>query len=278
MSIGAQSFHPHHLKTLERWHEPESVARAVSRIRAVGIDNVNIDLIFGIPGQSPDEWKRDLDEALALEPMHLSCYGLTYEPNTAMTMRLRAGEFEPVDEGVEAEMFLETRRRLCAAGFDAYEISNFAKRADRAPHQRDYRCQHNLAYWRNLNWIALGPAAAGHVNGFRWKNAPHLGKYLASSPDGTGFPPLVEAEHADAKTQLCDQLMMGLRLAEGVEEETILLAAKQARCVEPLRAALRDQADRGQLTIESNQIRVASNSLLVADMVIGDLIKSVQGK
>ncbi|NBP51267.1 MAG: coproporphyrinogen III oxidase family protein, partial [Actinobacteria bacterium] len=125
VSLGAQSFDPRHLKTLERWHDPDSVARAIGRLRAVGIARISIDLIFGIPGQTLAEWTSDLDRAIALGTDHLSCYGLTYEPNTAMTVRLGRGEFEPCDEGVEAAMLEEAVERLARAGFDRYEVSNW---------------------------------------------------------------------------------------------------------------------------------------------------------
>ncbi|MFM7052287.1 MAG: radical SAM family heme chaperone HemW, partial [Planctomycetota bacterium] len=124
VSIGAQSFDPRHLKTLERWHDPANVARAAEVLRGAGIANLNLDLIFGIPGQTLAEWRADLSAALALAPEHLSCYGLTYEPNTAMTRRLERGDFEPCDDAVEAAMYDATRATLAQHGFTQYEISN----------------------------------------------------------------------------------------------------------------------------------------------------------
>ncbi len=127
VSLGAQSFDPAHLRTLERHHDPASVGRAVGALRAAGIGRISLDLIFGIPGQSLEGWASDLDHAVELGPDHLSCYGLTYEPNTAMTIRMGRGEFEPCDEALEARMLERADARLRAAGFERYEVSNWAR-------------------------------------------------------------------------------------------------------------------------------------------------------
>ena len=138
ISIGAQSFQPAHLKALERWHEPENVKRAVVLAQEGGITNINIDLIFAIPGQTLNDWLKDLDTALSLNPSHLSCYGLTYEPNTPLTEKLRQGRIKKADEELEADMYEATRKKLTEAGYEQYEISNWAK--------PDCQCQHNLMY------------------------------------------------------------------------------------------------------------------------------------
>ncbi len=206
VSMGAQSFHPHLLKALERWHEPASVARAMSCIRAAGIHRVNIDLIFGIPGASLQDWQSDLAAALALSPSHISCYGLTYESNTAMTRRLAKGEFARCAEDVEAAMYQTARDRLGQAGMQQYEISNWAHGGE--------ECRHNLLYWRNEDWMAFGPSASGHAQGLRWKNVPRLGDWLAQSP----WSPVVDVERVGPDSQVGERLMMGLRLTEGVPE------------------------------------------------------------
>ncbi|NJL31089.1 MAG: radical SAM family heme chaperone HemW [Phycisphaerales bacterium] len=164
ISMGAQSFQPDLLKTLERWHDPASVAHACNLARQAGIRNLNLDLIFAIPGQTMAQLDADLDALLTLEPQHLSCYGLTYEPGTALLEKLQLGRVQRLDEDLEKVMFEHVITRLTWAGYEQYEISNFA-----LPGQQ---CQHNLHYWANDNWLGLGPAAASHVNGYRWKNAP----------------------------------------------------------------------------------------------------------
>lgn len=238
MSFGAQSFQPGHLKTLERWHNPDNVARALSLAAQAGIPRRSIDLIFGIPGQSLDDWRRDLAFALSLGTTHLSCYGLTYEPGTAMTARLRRGDFSRCDEDLETEMFQETLGALRAAGLERYEVSNFARPGD--------ECRHNLAYWRQDQWLAAGPSASAHIAGHRWKNMPRLDDYLAISDNG--FAPIVDHEPPDAARALTERIMTGLRLAEGLETTFLLEATARARgdhAATRLRAAIEHQISRG---------------------------------
>src|SRR5690606_31043000 len=139
-----------HLKTLERWHEPANVARAFDQARAAGIDNLNLDLIFGIPGQTLDEWAADLETALAHDPAHLSCYALTYEPNTALTARMKSGQSGPIAPYVVAAMLDWSRRRLRGAEPPPNELSTFARPG--------CECRRNLVYWRNGDWLAAGPS------------------------------------------------------------------------------------------------------------------------
>ena len=174
LSMGAQSFDPKHLKTLERWHDPASVERAVGLARDAGITRTSIDLIFAIPGQTLPEWEADLDRAFALGTTHLSCYALTYEPNTAMTARLRRGDFTPTDEDLEADMYERTVERCAAAGLDRYEVSNFA-----AP---GHECAHNLAYWRQASWLAAGPSASSNL------------RTASPEPEARSFQPAAAAE------------------------------------------------------------------------------------
>jgi len=217
VSMGAQSFNPVHLKTLERWHNPENVSIALDLAASAGIERRSIDLIFAIPGQKLDEWESDLRTAMSLGTEHLSCYALTYEQGTAMTARLNRGDFEPADDDLEAEMFDLTLAVSRAMGFERYEISNFAKPSR--------ECRHNLVYWRQGNWLAAGPSASGHLRGLRWKNAPRLDDYL--NKDDQGFAPVIEYESADLKRGLFETIMTGLRLAEGVDSSRIMRIASR---------------------------------------------------
>ncbi len=285
VSFGAQSFDARHLKTLERWHDPVNVARAVERAQAVGIDNINLDLIFGVPGQTLDEWRADLDAALSLGPTHLSCYALTYEPNTAMTKKLELGQIERTDDELEAAMFECTIDTLTGVGFEHYEVSNFAATATEPSSQpaieKDeasavlggleadgsvaaiYRCRHNLVYWTNGDWLALGPSASGHVGGVRWKNVPHLGKYLAS----TGGAPIVDIEQLDPAASVGEQLMMRLRLREGVPLRWV------GDHVDPRRTRVVERfVERGLLTYTDTHLKLTRRGLLVADTITGELL------
>lgn len=263
LSIGAQSFNPALLKTLERWHDPANVARAVEIARSAGVSNLSLDLIFAIPGQSLDDWLCDLDTALALQPSHLSCYALTFEPNTPLAVRLNTGQVQRLDEDLEAEMFLATRERLSTAGYQAYEISNFAKPG--------FECRHNLAYWRNEDWLTAGPSASGHVAGLRWKNAPHLGRYLSS----TGLAPLSECELPQPATRLAERLMMALRLAEGIESAAVLADAELIGKADAIGAAARECEQAGHLHVEHGRWIISEPSLLIADTIIGRLMRAI---
>jgi len=266
MSVGAQSFNPAHLKTLERWHDPRKVAAAVEMARRAGIDNINLDLIFAVPGQTLDEWADDLATARSLEPTHLSCYSLTYEPNTAMTKKLQLGLLQPCDESIEAAMFEYTIDTLTAAGFAHYEVSNFALTSRRPQPADDQRCRHNLMYWRNGHWLAVGPSASGHVAGVRWKNVPHLGKYLAGSTSGAGTP-IQDVERLDREDSVGEQLMLRLRLLEGVP---------LVWCAEALSRERRETVERliaeGSLERTVTHLRLTRRGLMIADSVTGELL------
>ncbi|MFO0828691.1 MAG: radical SAM family heme chaperone HemW [Phycisphaerales bacterium] len=259
VSLGAQSFHVAHLKTLERWHDPASVARAVTALRRAGIRRINLDLIFGIPGETLDDWTSDVERALDFEIVHLSCYGLTYEPNTAMSKRLERGHFEPCDEALEAAMYERTMDLLERRGFEHYEISNWAKPGE--------ACRHNLAYWRNLDWWALGPSASGHVGGTRFKNVPRISEWLASA----GASPVVDVERVDEDRRFGELLMLGLRLCEGMD------AAQVERCCatssgDERRAAIARHETGGLLERVGGRVRLTRRGKLLADEVLADLV------
>lgn len=259
VSIGAQSFDPKHLKTLERWHDPANVARAAGYLRDAGIANFNLDLIFGIPGQSVAEWRADLARALEIGPEHLSCYGLTYEPNTAMTKRLERGEFEPCDDGVEAEMYEVTRDTLAAAGFAQYEVSNYA-RAGR-------ECRHNLVYWRNEPWWAIGPSASGYIGGHRYKVVPRLGDWLARGAEASA--PVVDHEAPDEARNTSEALMLGLRLSEGISAEL----ERRAVELEPARAAVFTGAlADGLLERVGDRLRFTRRGMMLANETLSKLV------
>ncbi len=261
VSIAAQSFDPRHLKTLERWHDPANVARAAGFLREVGIVNFNLDLIFGIPGQSLADWRADLARALEIGPEHLSCYGLTYEQNTAMTRRLERGEFEPCDDAVEAEMYEATRDTLAAAGFAQYEVSNYARPGR--------ECRHNLVYWRNEPWWAIGPSASGYVAGHRYKVVPRLGDWLARAGDGS--QPVVDHEAPDERRNASEALMVGLRLAEGIgaglEQHAVALAPARAAVI--AKAIADGLLERDAATA---RLRFTRRGMMLANEVLEELV------
>jgi oxygen-independent coproporphyrinogen-3 oxidase len=266
VSLGAQSFDPRHLKTLERWHDPASVARAIGRLRAAGIPRISIDLIFGIPGQTIGEWGGDLARAIDLGTDHLSCYGLTYEPNTAMTVRMSRGDFEPCDEGVEAAMLEEAVARLARAGFDRYEVSNWAR--VRGGDRTAERCRHNMLYWRNRDWLAAGPSASGHAQGVRWKNVPRLGDWLASR----GTSPVVDVERADADTVAGERLMMGLRLVDGMPDAEVAEILSLGEHGPARRAAIDRAIAGGLLERPAGALRFTARGMMTANATLSELV------
>ncbi len=264
LSFGAQSFNTAHLKTLERWHDPDSVPRALELAHAAGIRRVSLDLIYGIPGQTLDEALDDIERALALGVTHLSAYALTYEPGTAMTARRDRGEFAEPDEDLEADIYDAAVARLAEAGLGRYEVSNFAR--------ADHECRHNLAYWRQEAWLAAGPSASGHLHepdggSHRWKNVPRLDSYLRD--DFEGLAPVIDYEAPDALRLVAERIMSGIRLAEGVDRIAILDAADRAEpgAAARLQAAEREPRERGWLLERDDRWVLSDAGFLFADGV-----------
>jgi oxygen-independent coproporphyrinogen-3 oxidase len=260
LSIGAQSFQAAQLAMLQRRHKPANVRRSVRAARAAGIDNINLDLIFAVPGQTLGDWRADLDMALGLEPTHLSCYGLVYEPGTPLAAKLRAGRIQRVDEGLEAAMYEATIDRLATAGFEHYEISNWARPG--------FRCRHNLLYWTNQPWWPLGPGAAGHADGIRWKNVPRLDDYLRIGP----LPPITDVERLDADGRVGEELMLRLRLIEGVGVDRLEELLAQGRKGPERAAAIERFVDTGWLDRTETSLRLTRRGLTMADSVVGELV------
>lgn len=257
ISIGAQSFNPTHLKTLERWHDPENVGRAIELARSAGISRQSVDLIFAIPGQTLADWQDDLNRAVMFGVEHLSCYSLTYEPNTAMTARLNRGDFEPADEDLEADMLLLTLDTLRDNGYERYEVSNYAKPGA--------ECRHNLAYWRQDQWLAAGPSASGHVSGRRWKNVPRLDSYLGG-PGAIGLPPAIDIEEPDSRRAVAERIMTGLRLREGIDAGSL---------PDRMQYEARRQRELGNLTIDGDCWRLTDAGMMLADGIAGEFMALV---
>lgn len=271
VSVGAQSFDSRHLKALERWHDPENVAKALALAETAGIRRRNIDLIFAIPGQTIEEWERDLERALALEPEieHISCYALTYEAGTAMTARMERGDFARADEDLEADMYTLCVESLRARGLDRYEVSNFARSG--------CECRHNLSYWRQDQWLAAGPSASAHAGGARWKNVPRLGDWMEGVAASGGASPVVDFEAPDARRALAERLMTGLRLREGIDAAAALRDAEKFGAAERLAHAARRQAGFGLLTMEGGRWRLTDHGFLQADGVAGECMGALEG-
>jgi len=209
VSLGVQSFRPHLLSVLERSATPAAARRAVSLLRDGGFDNLSFDVLYGIPGQSAADLDADLDEAIALEPEHLSWYELEAKPGTRFTHR-HGVELERQAEAMEW-YFERVVERLGDAGYRWYETANFCLESGRSG-GRDLRARHNLAYWHGHDYLGLGVGAVSTVAGIRRRNKPGLAAYLRALREGAEPPREIEA--LDADTRAREKLMLGLRLDE----------------------------------------------------------------
>lgn len=208
ISLGAQSFHPHLLRVLERDHLPTDVARAVDILRP-RIEHFSIDLIFGVPGQTLNEWQTDLARALALEPDHLSTYGLTYEKGTPLWKQRQHGEVRPLEEEAELDQYACAIDTLEQAGFEHYEISNFARPGRRS--------RHNQVYWANHGYFGFGMGAARYLHGRRELNRRDLQGYLQRILAGES--PTMQSEELGPEDRALETMALGLRRAEGIHRE-----------------------------------------------------------
>jgi len=205
VSVGAQSFQPHLLAVLDRRASPDDVREAVRIVRDAGAGNLSLDLIYGIPGQTPADLERDLAEALALEPEHISAYELEAKPGTRFT---HTHSTELVRQADAMEGYFElVVDRLTVAGFRWYETANFCRVGD-----RDLRARHNLGYWLGHDYLGLGVGAVSTYRGRRWRNAPSLRGYLEAMERAE--PPAREIEELDDAVRAAERLLLGLRLDE----------------------------------------------------------------
>ena len=223
VSLGAQSFRPELLRVLERVAGPDDVRRAVHHLRDARFDNISFDLVYGIPGQSTADLDADLDDALALEPEHLSCYELEAKPGTRFTHAW--GEELARQADAMDDYFERVVARLTAAGFRWYETANFCRASDDAC-GRDLRARHNLAYWLGRDYLGVGVGAVTTIENRRWRNTPRLGRYLEAL--GAGRAPEREVEPLDGGVRARERVMLGLRLDEPLSLEG-LDAALDAR-------------------------------------------------
>ncbi len=207
LSLGMQSSVPHVLRVLDRVHTPGRALDAVRLARTAGFDDISLDLIYGTPGESLDDWRASLDSALGVGPDHLSAYALIVEEGTALSARIRRGAVPAPDDDDLADKYLVAEETLAAAGYSWYEVSNWS----RGPH---HRSRHNLAYWRGHDWWGVGPGAHSHVGGVRWWNVRHPRRYGALL--AAGDSPGEGREVLDAEQRRVERVLLEVRIAEGL--------------------------------------------------------------
>jgi putative oxygen-independent coproporphyrinogen III oxidase len=253
ISFGMQSSVEHVLHTLDRTHSPDSVVRAVTAARAAGFDNISLDLIYGTPGESVADWRTSLASVLELDPDHVSAYALIVEPGTALARRVARGELRSVDDDDQAEKYEITEDVLSSAGYEWYEVSNWARGASA-------RSKHNLAYWHSEHWWGWGPGAHSHIGGVRWWNVKHPRAYAERM--AAGRSPAHARELLDDDDRWLERVLLEVRLREGVD---VGLIGETGRAVasELLTEGLID----GQL-LDGGRLVLTLKGRLLADHVI----------
>ncbi len=274
LSLGMQSAVPAELALLGRVHDFPAVVDAIRWARAAGFDNLSLDLIYGLPGQSLFDWRRSLDAALGLEPEHLSLYALTVEDGTPLAGWIESGRVEEPDPDLAANMYEWACDRLAAAGFVRYEISNWA-----LPGRE---CHHNLAYWRNEAYLGVGAGAWGHwpagPESWRLCNAPHPRDYVArvaAVPEQLDYPKSpanVEAEHVRRPLAMAESMFMGLRLVQEGVSRPAFAARFGSDPVEHYRDVLEAQAGAGLVEWDEQKIRLRPAAVLISNQVMADFV------
>lgn len=206
VSLGMQSVAPHVLATLDRVHSPGRAPAAAREALAAGFEHVNIDLIYGTPGETDDDFARSIDAAVEGGVDHISAYALTIEEGTAMGRRVRRGELSLTDDDVLARRYELADERLSAAGFDWYEVSNWSRPGG--------ECRHNMGYWDGGEWWGAGPGAHGYVGSIRWWNIKHPNAYGHALADG--LLPVADFEQLDGDARHMEDVMLRLRLRRGL--------------------------------------------------------------
>jgi len=268
VSMGAQTFSDERLRFIRRRHTSKQIAYAVDLLRKAGIGNISIDLMFGFPGETLDEWHRDIDAAIALQVEHLSAYALMYEEGTPLYDLLEQGKVEEADEELSRQMYYDLIDRLTAAGFEHYEISNFARPG--------YRSQHNSSYWNGTPYLGLGAAAHSFDRKSRQWNVSDLDAYIEGVDSSQltvhssqlGLPFVAGREELDATTRYNDAVMTALRTREGLALDS-LTDDQRSYCLTNAGKYLAD----GLLINEKGRLRLSRSGLYVSDMIMTDLIK-----
>lgn len=256
VSLGMQSVREHVLRVLDRQHTPGRAQEAVGEAHAAGFEHVNLDLIYGTPGETDADWRASLETAIATGADHISAYGLIVEEGTRLAARVRRGELPPPDDDVLADRYLVAEEMLSAAGYGWYEVSNWA--AGPAA-----RCRHNLLYWTGGDWWGVGPGAHSHVRGVRWWNVKHPAPYAARLADGR--TPAQAREVLGSGERWMERVLLALRLDSGFPLGELTDGGRKAA-----REALHDgllepgpyERDRAVLTLRGR---------LLADAVVRDL-------
>lgn len=260
ISLGVQSFSPQALSLLERDHTTRDISHVMERM-ARSFQNVSLDLIFGVPGQTQQDWRDTLRQAIQLGPQHVSTYGLTWESGTSFGTRRDRGELAPVDEELEREQYALAMDELTSAGFEQYEISNFAKPG--------FQCRHNEVYWAGAEYWAFGPGAARYLHGRRETNIRSVLGWLSRIERGES--PVADSEELEPRHRARELLFLGLRRCRGVDRAEF--RRQSGFDLDEIAAeAIATNIRRGWLEEDSRGIRLTREGRFVADRVVADFL------
>ncbi|WP_116451444.1 radical SAM family heme chaperone HemW [Blastococcus litoris] len=256
VSLGMQSAAEHVLAVLDRRHTPGRAVEAAHEARATGFEHVNLDLIYGTPGETDADWAASLDAVLSGPVDHVSAYALIVEEGTRLARRISRGELPMPDDDVLADRYEQADATLRSAGFDWYEVSNWAT-SDAA------RCRHNELYWANANWWGVGPGAHSHVSGLRWWNVKHPAAYADRL--AAGGSPVQDTELLDDADRALETVMLGLRLREGLPIDQLSDVGRR-RAEDSVVRGLLDPAAH-----EAGRAVLTDRGRLLADAIVRDL-------
>jgi oxygen-independent coproporphyrinogen-3 oxidase len=257
ISFGVQSLDDGELIRIGRRTVSESARVAVALARAAGFTNINLDLMYGLPGQTVESWLSTLEQAIALEPTHLSCYALTVEDGTRLRKDIGRGDRNEPDAVLQNAMEDEAVRRLAKAGFERYEISNFSRTG--------YACRHNLHYWRGDDYLGLGPSAQSYLNGCRFGNVEDLEVYHRALEAGRA--PVAESAHLSPEQRRREAVVFGLRLIEGINVAALRSGTRDGEVEDEWQRALHRLRDQGLLEERIGWIRLTDLGRRWADSV-----------
>ncbi len=257
ISFGMQSAHPQELRLLRRDHTFEEARDHITMARAAGFANLNVDLIYGLPGQALSQWQETLEAVLALSPEHLSAYALIVEERTTLQRWIREGRVPAPDPDRTAEMYEWTRERMAKAGYRHYEISNWARPG--------YESQHNTVYWRYEPYIGFGAGACSFIDGRRWVNVMHPKEYIHRVERGETL--IVEEERLDRRTQMAEMIILGLRLVEEGVEDARFRARFGEGILDVYGSVVAELEDLGLAEWDGTRLRLTQRGILLGNQV-----------
>lgn len=261
ISFGVQTFDEKLLKRIGRIHSPKCVYDTFSLARKVGFSNINLDLMYGLPGQNLEQWEETLQKTIDLNPEHISLYQLKIEKNTPLGKELKSGKIEIFDDEIALEMYKLARKILSEKGYEQYEISNFAKKG--------YRCIHNQVYWRNEPYFGLGLGAHFYEPPVRYANVGTINEYIDNLEKGK-LPP-IEKEMQDINLQMSETMFMGLRLIAGVDLKRFEERFKK-RAEEVFKKPIAKCSNLGLIEIEGEKLRFTEKGLYIGNLIFEEFL------